>query len=75
MSEYVIQRMHGKHIITHPDKHGKITVVGNGHLIDLQYGTPEWSKEDETFFTYRGETYWLSEFMGINTPTDYHSRG
>jgi len=55
---------------------GKVTVVGNGHLIDPQYGTPEWSdeEEEEDFFMYRGEQYWLSEFMRIekHMPTWMH---
>ena len=68
MSGYTIVKGRGKRTITHPDKHGKVTVIGNGHLIDLEYGVPDWADNDddaEEYFTYRGEKYWLSEFMRV----------
>lgn len=45
---------------------GALHIIGNGHNRDLEYGMPEWahSPDDlEQYFVYKGETYWLSEFM------------
>ena len=63
--KYVIEKQHGKHVITHPDKHGKVTVYGNGHVKEIFYAIPDWGEEEETAFHYRGETYFLDEFMRI----------
>jgi hypothetical protein len=40
-----------------------IKLIGNGHWIPTDYGKPEWSDEEELFFKYKGEVYWLSEFL------------
>lgn len=40
-----------------------LTIIGNNHLIPLEYKKPEWSKEEELSFKYKGEIYFLSEFM------------
>jgi hypothetical protein len=42
-----------------------LTIIGNNHLIPLEYKKPEWSKEEELSFKYKGEIYFLSEFMRI----------
>jgi hypothetical protein len=87
MSVYSIVKGRGKWIITHPDKIGEVTVVGNGHSRELLWAIPDWvddgnDEEDaEEYFVYRGETYFLSEFLRIerNAPSwlkkfdGYHS--
>ena len=53
-------------IIERENSIGKLHIIGNGHAIELRYGTPEWAHGpdgDETYFIYKGQEYWLSEFM------------
>jgi len=66
LGEYTLDVRHGETHITHPDKHGKAVVWGNGHEIETFYSQPEWSEEEELAFSYRGQTYYLSEFMRID---------
>lgn len=63
---YTLDRQKGKTVITHPDKMGKIVVYGNGHEHEIFYAIPDWSDEEESAFEYKGETYFLSEFMRID---------
>ena len=63
---YTLDKRIGKTIVTHPDKHGKVVIYGNGHILETFYSVPDWSEEEEEAFTYRGETYYLSEFMYID---------
>jgi len=46
------------------------TVIGNRHWREIEYETPEWGDEPEACFPYKGETYYLSEFMrvSVNAP-------
>ena len=56
-------------IIERENQTSKLHIIGNGHAIELQYGVPEWahSNDDiEEFFVYKGQQYWLSEFMRTN---------
>ena len=66
MGKYTVNKTRGKWVITHPDKMGKITVYGNGQFLDVFYARPDWSEEEEDAFEYKGETYFLSEFMRID---------
>lgn len=41
-----------------------IKIIGNGHWIPIDYAVPEWSDgELEACFLYKGERYYLSEFL------------
>ena len=33
---------------------------------NIEYDVPDWSDEDEPFFRYRGEKYYLSEFIMLD---------
>lgn len=51
-------------------ENGSITIKGNDHWLELDYQIPEWNEDDEdpemeACFQYRGNTYFLSEFMKI----------
>lgn len=48
----------------------KCTIKGNHHWIDIEYEIPEWEDDKENgeleaCFKYKGNTYFLSEFMRI----------
>lgn len=47
-------------------ENGKIEIFGNNHDIELTYETPDWSEDLEQCFKYKGNTYFLSEFMNIH---------
>jgi len=49
-------------------ENGDIRIFGNGHSIPIDYKIPEWSedKESEACFEYKGNTYFISEFMLID---------
>jgi hypothetical protein len=57
-------------------ENGTVTIYGSNRWIPIQYGVPEWerggARDDETEpdlepkFRYRGQTYFLSEFMAIH---------
>jgi len=69
VGKYIIVKSKGKQTITHPDKLGKVTIYGNGHIRETFYSVPDWSdgeEEEEEAFTYKGETYYLSEFERIS---------
>ena len=71
MSGYSIVKGHGRWVVTHPEKVGTVIVVGNGHVRDLEYAVPDWADGDdenaaEECFTYRGDVYFLSEFLRID---------
>jgi hypothetical protein len=40
-----------------------ITIRGNGHWLPIDYDHPEWSEDIQPFFMYKGERYWLEEFL------------
>lgn len=40
-----------------------LTIRTNNVPRDIQYEKPEWSDDIEECFDYKGERYWLSEFM------------
>ena len=43
---------------------GQIDIYGNNQPRELDYDhTPEWSEEEEASFMYKGQRYFLSEFM------------
>ena len=74
MSGYTIVKGHGKWTVTHSEKIGTVTVIGNGHVRDLAYAVPDWADSDdgadgeaiEGCFTYKGNVYFLSEFLRID---------
>ena len=45
---------------------GKITIYGSNKPIKTYYKQPEWSEDLETAFKYRGNEYFISEFMVID---------
>jgi len=51
----------------------KHDAVSNFHWIEIEHEQPEWSDELEPCFKYRGDTYFLSEFMRFNfTNSNYN---
>lgn len=56
-------------IIEQEHSTGKLHIIGNGHVRDLRWGIPEWTNSEEEYFVYKGQQYWLSEFMR----TEYHA--
>jgi hypothetical protein len=50
-------------------ENGKIEIYGNNHWIELEYEVPEWNEETqdlEECFNYKGNKYFLSQFMNIH---------
>lgn len=47
-------------------ENGKIEIYGNNREIEIFYSKPEWGKEEEVCFKYKGNIYYLSEFMRID---------
>lgn len=46
-------------------------ITGNGHVKELLYKVPEWNEEtqeEEAYFLYQGNEYFLSEFMRTEDP-------
>jgi len=48
----------------------ELMVFTNHHWKEIEYGIPEWNKDDENpetepYFTYYGERYFMSEFIRI----------
>jgi len=48
-------------------------ITGNGHVKELLYGIPEWQDDkdennDEPYFLYHGDKYFLSEFVRTEDP-------
>ena len=71
LGEYTITQTHKGHVITHPDKLSKVHVIGNGHVRETFYDVPDWDTEEHECFAFKGETYYLEEFMpiGKHAPT------
>lgn len=56
---------------------GECKVYGNGHYIETKYKVPDWKEDEhnpdpEDCFTYKGETYFLSQFMTINKDSPFY---
>ena len=47
---------------------GVIKIYGNNQWRELEYDIPEWNEggETEAYFNYKGNKYFLSEFMNIH---------
>ena len=45
-----------------------VDIISNYHWRETDYAIPEWGKEEEECFTYRGEQYFLSEFVRTAFP-------
>ena len=45
-----------------------VTIISNYHWRETDYAIPEWGKEEEECFCYRGEVYFLSEFVRTSFP-------
>lgn len=41
-------------------------VISNYHWRETDYAKPDWSEEEEECFSYRGEVYFLSEFVRVH---------
>jgi hypothetical protein len=59
--------------ITDPESNSEIRIFGNHHFIEIEYQIPEWNEENEDqensyeeCFKYKGDYYFLSEFMNIH---------
>jgi len=64
IGKYTVTRSRGKMTVTSPDKHGTITVYGNGHAIPLEYLVND--DGQEVFgFRYRGWVYDLEDIMSV----------
>ena len=44
----------------------EVTIYGNNHWRELEYSVPEWGVEEEASFRFKGNTYFLSEFLNIH---------
>ena len=45
-------------------------ITGNGHVKELLYKVPEWNEEtqeEEVYFLYHGEEYFLSQFTRVES--------
>ena len=43
-------------------------IISNYHWREVEDGTPTWSGDDScSYFTYRGERYWLADFTMFGT--------
>jgi hypothetical protein len=53
---------------------GTINIYGNGHTRELEYRVPDWNEDDEmeSCFTYKGNVYFLSEFMSTHNRVHFH---
>lgn len=49
---------------------GTISIYGNHHWVELDYQIPDWSEslDSEPCFQYKGNTYFLCEFIVTNSP-------
>jgi len=45
-----------------------LEIISNYHWRETDYAIPEWGDAEEECFTYRGELYFLSEFMRTSFP-------
>lgn len=50
-----------------------MNIIGNGHIKELLFDVPEWIEDKdennaEPYFLYRGDKYFLSEFMRTEDP-------
>jgi len=55
---------------------GTLSIFGNHHWIELEYGIPEWEADAarreereanlEDYFVYKGIKYFISEFMSVH---------
>lgn len=52
-------------------ENGKITIYGSNRDIELQYAKPEWNKNLEQYFRYRGNRYYLSEILAVHNPVHF----
>ena len=64
-------------VIKSEDLSSVCNVYGNNHYKELDYAIPEWNKDDkdpewENYFTYRGEIYFLSQFMRIDKKSPFY---
>lgn len=48
-----------------------VTVIGNHHYIPIEYQVPDWDVEEQACFKYKGEYYFLGEFMRIEHALDW----
>ncbi len=46
-------------------ENGSISIYGNNHVKEIEYEKPEWSEDEEPCFRYKGNVYFLSEFLLI----------
>ncbi len=44
----------------------RLDIYGDHHWIEIEYGTPEWNEEEEPYFNYKGNKYFLSEILAVN---------
>jgi len=59
---------------------GEIHLFGNHHWKKLDYKIPDWNKEEEnpgfeSCFNYLGRTYFLSEFMRVDSFSPFYKLG
>jgi len=71
MGEYTVKKTHGRWMITSPERRGTIEIYGNGHAIETFYAVPDWKEPsdmdaEEEAFKYKGEIYFISDFMRID---------
>ena len=49
-------------------ENGKVEFIGNGHWKEIEYGYPDWDKEElHPYFKYRDSKWWLDEIISTRT--------
>ena len=56
-------------------ENGVINIYGNNKPIQIEYSIPEWSNnnDEECCFKYKGNIYFLSEFMRIEQNSPFYT--
>ena len=50
-------------------------IITNHHQREFDYAIPEWSTEEEPYFMYHRQRYFLSEFQRTEEGSDLHRAG
>lgn len=58
-------------------ENGTLTIIGNNHWIEIEYGIPEWEEGGELhpYVRYKGEKVYLDDFMPISSYAPEYLQG